>query len=229
MSRPSWLHLLVVAVTLARASSGDTGNEGGCVAGDELRHGACRPSQQPDTVPRVRVAFLHHSLDMGGVERQMLSTWAAVDRERVAAEVVLFQDLGGWADKFKTAGLPVRLFRVFSSSRERTPASEAAEDALLSHLRGFDVVHAWYGGGPLGSFGAFATQAGARAGVPVVQNLAWNVFSVDLSVAVVVAECHQTLQLHAPHMGRRFGVTEALLRSLAVDDEAHQLAILNQG
>ena len=28
-------------------------------------------------------------------------------------------------------------------------------------------------------------QAGARAGVPVVQNLAWNVFSVDLSVAVL--------------------------------------------
>jgi len=43
-------------------------------------------------------------------------------------------------------------------------------------------------------------QAGARAGVPVVQNLAWNVFSVDLSVAVVVAECHQTFQLHAPQV-----------------------------
>jgi len=134
MSRQSWLQLLVVAVTLARASSGDT--EGGCGPGDELRHGTCSPLQ-PDVGSRVRVAFLHHSLDMGGVERQILSTWAAVDRQRVAAEVVLFQDLGGWVDKFKTAGLPVRLFRVFSSSRVRPCRLSSALEATQGQMDDF--------------------------------------------------------------------------------------------
>lgn len=63
---------------------------------------------------------------------------------------------------------------------------------LVRELRGFDVAHVWYGGGSLRgrdggpSLQTFASHVAAVAGVPAVQNLAWNVFTVDLSVAVVV-------------------------------------------
>lgn len=37
----------------------------------------------------VRVAFVHHALDMGGVERQIQATWGAVDKSNLEAEVIL--------------------------------------------------------------------------------------------------------------------------------------------
>jgi len=45
----------------------------------------------------------------------------------------------------------------------------------------------------------------------VVQNLAWNVFTVDLSVAVVVVECDQTQELHRGNLEQRFGVSAQVL------------------
>ena len=45
----------------------------------------------------------------------------------------------------------------------------------------------------------------------VVQNLAWNVFTVDLSVAVVVVECDQTQELHRGNLEKRFGVSAQVL------------------
>ena len=114
--RHAALHLLFVSVVLAVSVCGDD-LDGVCSESGVSRSGECSSQPSGNAGSRVRVVFLHHSLDMGGVERQILSTWSAVDRRRIAAEVVLFQDLGSWAAKFEDAGLPVRLFRVFASDR----------------------------------------------------------------------------------------------------------------
>ena len=84
----------------------------------------------------------------------------------------------------------------------RRLSSADSREAGKRHLKGFDVAHVWFGGGAMGSFSTFATevricifrwrsclqqwravrpderastQAASRAGVPVIQNLAWNV------------------------------------------------------
>ncbi len=52
-----------------------------------------------------------------------------------------------------------------------------------------------------------------RAGVPVVQNLAWNVVAPDLTVAVVVVECDVTQQLHSGSLQKK-GLMQVVSPSL---------------
>jgi hypothetical protein len=153
------------------------------------------------------------------VERQIELTWSAVTDSTqaadcsggcsppVSAQVLLFQERGGWAEKIEAMGMQVWLFPVYSASGLLQPDSDVHTEALIQKLRGFDLAHVWYGGGALASFSTFASHVATRARVPVVQNLAWNVFTVDLNVAVVVVECDETEDLHRPHLQHKYRVT----------------------
>ena len=138
----------------------------------------------------MRVAFVHHALHMGGVERQIELTWSAVQAAlrserahppharvpacapRVVAEVLLFQQHGAWAGRIEALGLPVSVFPVYechhgpgalpNACRVRPRAGEEQTQRLIQALRGFDLAHVWYGGGELGSMGAFATLVAPR-------------------------------------------------------------------
>lgn len=111
---------------------------------------------------KTRVAIVTHSMGIGGVERQILLTASAVDRGRILMEVVLFQENGLWAGKLEAMGIPVRLFRVWESKADLLPGYEEEMARLVQHLEGFDVVHTWYGGGNVGSFGTFGSHAARR-------------------------------------------------------------------
>ena len=164
------------------------------------------------------VRELPDGVEQGGVERQIELTWSAVTGSaqsahgsscspRISAQVLLFQERGSWADRIEAMGMQVWLFPVYNASGLLQPDSDVHVDALVQKLRGFDLAHVWYGGGALGSFSTFASLVAARARVPVVQNLAWNVFSVDLNVAVVVIECDETQDLHRANLQDKYRVS----------------------
>ncbi len=111
---------------------------------------------------KIRVAFVHHAMDMGGVERQIRLTCAAVDKNSVDFEVLLFQSRGKWADHLDEVGVPVRLFRVWRSKTELEPGHESEISRLVEYIKIFDVVHTWYGGGALGTFHTFPSFAARR-------------------------------------------------------------------
>jgi hypothetical protein len=194
------------------------------------------------------VAFVHHALHMGGVERQIELTWSAVRASsaaassseggdgnevkcasRIAAEVLLFQERGAWADRIEELGMRVLLFPIYSPTGHRLPDSDRHIANLVKELQRFDLAHVWYGGGVLGSFSTFASQVAAHAQVPVVQNLAWNVFTVDLSVAVVVVECDQTQDMHRAQLQDKYGVTREDLELLGLREVQQQQGILEEG
>ena len=75
----------------------------------------------------------------------------------------------------------------------------------------------------------FASYVAARCRVPVVQNLAWNVFTIDLSVAIVVVECDETQDLHRPNLEHRYNVSAVQLELLGVGDKEARQRILSQG
>jgi hypothetical protein len=177
---------------------------------------------------------------MGGVERQIELTWSAVERQgglvagecgsRVTAEVLLFQERGAWAERIEGMGIKVSLYPIFDSkSGQLLVDSEQQIEAMVSELRRFDLAHLWYGGGPIGGLSTFASYVAARARVPVVQNLAWNVFTIDLSVAIVVVECDETQDLHRPNLEHRYNVSAAQLELLGVGDKEARQRILSQG
>jgi hypothetical protein len=63
--------------------------------------------------------------------------------------------------------------------------------------------------------------------VPTVQNLAWNVVTVDLSVAAVVVECDVTQALHRGPIRRRGLTARTLEADLGVADPADRAALLS--
>mmetsp|Transcript_18042 Transcript_18042/g.59252 ORF Transcript_18042/g.59252 Transcript_18042/m.59252 type:complete len:171 (+) Transcript_18042:574-1086(+) len=100
---------------------------------------------------------------------------------------------------------------------------------MVRFLSEHHVAHVWYGGGALGSFSTFGIEVASAAGLPVIQNLAWNVFTVDLSVSVVVVECDETEELHRENLRERFSVDEDILNRLGVTQASEQQVILDSG
>lgn len=136
--------------------------------------GDSAPLDEPTAPPpfvrsKVRVAFLNHGLGVGGVERQIAMIASRLDRARFEVEIVLFSFEGPWAEKMRAIGVPTRLFEVFDSEcnggatladSQGAPRDHFQErvDALVAHLSTFDVVHTWYGGGPLNTRYTFSSQ-----------------------------------------------------------------------
>lgn len=150
---------LLLAAALYGGSTGadegfrrDSGGDDRCGARGDFERGR-----------RIRVAFVHHAMHMGGVERQIRLTCASIDRARISPEVVLFQEEGEWAGSLEADGIPVRLFRVWRDNQGLQDRHEVEFQRLVDYLaEGVDVVHTWYGGGSLGSFGTFSALAARR-------------------------------------------------------------------
>uniref|UniRef100_A0A7S4JQU8 Glycosyl transferase family 1 domain-containing protein n=3 Tax=Guillardia theta TaxID=55529 RepID=A0A7S4JQU8_GUITH len=181
------------------------------------------------TLDKVKIAFVHHALDMGGVERQIETTWLSIDHQQFDGAVVLYQRLGGWATKFESFGLRAVLFPIFDHHGALLPGHQEARKDMVRFLSEHHVAHVWYGGGALGSFSTFGIEVASAAGLPVIQNLAWNVFTVDLSVSVVVVECDETEELHRENLRERFSVDEDILNRLGVTQASEQQVILDSG
>jgi glycosyltransferase involved in cell wall biosynthesis len=60
----------------------------------------------------------------------------------------------------------------------------------------------------------------------VVQNLAWNVLTVDLTVAVVVVECDETLEIHRGDLTHRGLTSRQLEEDLGVESADDRAALL---
>lgn len=65
------------------------------------------------------------------------------------------------------------------------------------------------------------------AGLPVIQNLAWNVVTIDLSVAVVVVECDETQEFHRGDLSLRGLTAQQLASDLGVKSAEDRSAILS--
>jgi glycosyltransferase involved in cell wall biosynthesis len=145
----------------------------------------------------IRVAHVHHYLPFGGVETQIQRLCAHLPRARFHNEVLLFQAGGPMVPVLQELDIPVEVFPVL---RPDGSIDAPARAALVARLRGFDLVHSWYGGGPQ----SLAVAAAAEAQVPAqVQSLAWLVPALDGPLDAVICDCEALVRLQPPALPGR--------------------------
>jgi hypothetical protein len=118
--------------------------------------------RQRDPNSNIKVAFVHHSMDVGGVERQIRLICASADKNQVKFEILVFLGRGEWAEHLEQSGVPVHLFQVWKSRTELARDHESEMTRLIDYIKSFDLVHAWYGGGAMGTFHTFPSLVARR-------------------------------------------------------------------
>ena len=84
---------------------------------------------------RIRVAYLHGSLDIGGSERQMVELATRLPRDRFAPEFVLLDRRGSLADLAEANGVPVTVLIIAGAAAVLPAARRAARTDPLIALR----------------------------------------------------------------------------------------------
>jgi len=100
----------------------------------------------------LRVAFVNTSLDIGGIERQMLALASGLPRDEFVVEFVLVRGEGSHGPWARTLGAPVHVVRfervwdrplVLAPLRLARRAVQLVRFVRLLRRRRYDVVHAW--------------------------------------------------------------------------------------
>ncbi len=110
----------------------------------------------------VRVAFVLTNFEVGGTELNAVRTAEALDRSRFDLSVVALAERGPLIERYREAGIPVRIFPITSLAR---PHALWRARQLARHFQreGVEVVHAF------GIYGnVFGVPSARAAGVPLV-------------------------------------------------------------